>query len=253
MSETFFSWKSFLQQLEKKLVYSGLQRDSGARLQSANDSPIFPRAPGYDTSRLVQEIEVKRRSLELEKRIFASPPSRVERDYASGPTRLERDELREAEYISAYTRKEEATKKERKEYVEFPDEVRPRTQSVGPTEAQLREAAQTIANVGDQIEREYGGRMQIVEEDLKTFLRTNGNLSYEVFAAHVNDLIGEDRNWTNFMFIMHLSKRVITTTKSVSVNTFAYFRQFVGSAFAEQVAQQEDVVNFVKKKDSEAS
>lgn len=128
----------------------------------------------------------------------------------------------------------------------FGERQRERTLSVGPTEDQLKEAASFIATIGDEIDKKYGSMLKKCEKDLIDYLKEHGrNMAYETFAAHVNDLIGEDRNWTNFMCVMHLSRRVIIGTQALGTNAINYFRRFIPEAFAEQIAESHDVVNFV--------
>jgi len=69
-------------------------------------------------------------------------------------------------------------------------------------------------------------------------------MSFEVFAAHVNDMVGQDRDWTNLVFVMHLGKRLFTTTSSVGVDLRDYFGRFLAGAFGEEIAQSGGTVSF---------
>jgi len=69
-------------------------------------------------------------------------------------------------------------------------------------------------------------------------------MSFEVFAAHVNDMVGQDRDWTNLVFVMHLGKRLFTTTSSVGVDLRDYFGRFLAGAFGEEIAQSGGAVSF---------
>ena len=83
-----------------------------------------------------------------------------------------------------------------------------------------------------------------MERSLIDFLSTHRtDLEYEMFAVHFNCLIGEDRNVDNFILLLHLSKRVICETKGFCTSAVNYFRQFVGTAFADEVAQYRNVVS----------
>ena len=64
-------------------------------------------------------------------------------------------------------------------------------------------------------------------------------MSYEVFAAHVNELVGEDRDLTNLVFVMHLGKRVYRTASYAG----EYFGRFLGSAFGEEIARSGSTVS----------
>ena len=92
--------------------------------------------------------------------------------------------------------------------------------------------------------RIYCFNRQKIEGDLIKYVARHGrDLAYEVFAVHVNELIGQDRNWTNFMFVMHLSRRVVISTQTIGSYVAGYFRQFIPAAFAEQIAERNNVVS----------
>ena len=83
-----------------------------------------------------------------------------------------------------------------------------------------------------------------MERSLIDLLNTRGtDLDYEMFAVYFNSLIGQDRNVDNFILLLHLSKRVIVATQSFGASAVNYFRQFVGTAFADEVAQHSNVVS----------
>lgn len=83
-----------------------------------------------------------------------------------------------------------------------------------------------------------------MEGDLIKYVARHGrDLAYEMFAVHVNELIGQDRNWTNFMFVMHLSRRVVISTQTIGSHVAGLFRQFIPAAFAEQIAERNNVVS----------
>ena len=84
-----------------------------------------------------------------------------------------------------------------------------------------------------------------MKNQLSHFIRAaDVTLSYEQFAVHVNTLVGDDRDWTNFMFMMHLSRRVLVETSSIMKPVSNYFRRYLGAAFAEQIAEKNNVVRF---------
>jgi len=122
-----------------------------------------------------------------------------------------------------------------------------RSATPGPTDEQIAEAALKIAQVGDQIQEEYGSKMLRLDQDIQNFVRDCGqNLTYELFAAHVNELVGQDRSWTTFMFIFHLSRRIILTTGASASLVRQFFRTYIGRAFREEVASTENIATFVQ-------
>lgn len=220
-----------------------------------NDS-LAMRGPG-DLSYYKEEIEKKRRSLEV-----ATPPR-----YGSSPA-LSTLESDSASYLSftavassppnGFTRDTKSASSGRRRasrpqsgpqpYEAFPSEQERRSRSnTGPTEEQLLETARTIASIGDSIEREHKERLNKFHNQMVTFLAENASISYEVFAAHVNDMIGQDRNWTNLLFIMHLGKRVVRSSYSISAQTRSFFARFVGNAFGEEIARSGSTNQYVRE------
>ena len=65
-----------------------------------------------------------------------------------------------------------------------------------------------------------------------------------MFAAHVNDMVGVDRGWTNLLFVMHLGRRLYKTSSSVGVDLRDYFGRFLAGAFGEQIARSGSTVSF---------
>ena len=85
---------------------------------------------------------------------------------------------------------------------------------------------------------------QKMQDKLMSWLGTQkGSVSFEVFAAQMNDLVGEDRNWTNLLFVMHLGKRVVQTSLSATPNVREYYGRFVASAFGEEIARSGSAVS----------
>lgn len=128
-------------------------------------------------------------------------------------------------------------------FIPFPSEQQRPRSNTGPSEEVLAQTARTIADIGDDIEQEYGNKMTKLTTDLVGFLSENTSMSYEVFAAHVNELVGEDRNWTNLVFVMHLGKRVVRTTSYAG----EYFGRFLGSAFGEEIARAGSTDRYVRE------
>jgi len=119
----------------------------------------------------------------------------------------------------------------------------------GPTDEQIAEAALKIAQVGDRIQEEYGSKMSRLDQDIQNFVRECGqNLTYELFAAHVNELVGQDRSWTNFMFILHLSRRIVLTAGTGASLVRRFFGTYIAHAFREEVASNDNVATFVQAK-----
>ncbi|XP_065670817.1 uncharacterized protein LOC136089076 isoform X2 [Hydra vulgaris] len=121
---------------------------------------------------------------------------------------------------------------------------------VGPTQEQIKEVAIKLACVGDEIQEEYVKKNKFylgVERSLVNYITSSPELDYELFAVYLNDLIGENRDADDFIVLLNISKRVITETKSFGTNVFNYFRRFVGSAFADNIAQNNNVVDFVSR------
>jgi len=215
-----------------------LERDSGDRLQSANDfaQQINSRSPvhhSYDERRHKRDVLEKRKSLELAKRHYGSSPGSSSNEGSP----------------SSFGGSINSLSTQSHPVDDFPGFARDRAQSVGPSEESLKEAAVMIQHVGDKIQEEYGNKLNRLQVELIQYVHQTGrDLTYEQFAVHVNDLIGEDRNWTNFMFAMHLAKRVATQTQTIGNNSYDFFRRFIGAAFAERIVENQDVVNFVQQR-----
>ena len=58
------------------------------------------------------------------------------------------------------------------------------------------------------------------------------NLTYDSFAAGVNDVIGEDQNVQNFKLVLHLSQRVIISTQTIGSQVKGYFSVFIPAEFS---------------------
>lgn len=83
-----------------------------------------------------------------------------------------------------------------------------------------------------------------MKDQIVNFVTQNGpNLSFDVFAAQINDLVGQDRNWNNLLFVMHLGKRVVQSSMSVSSNIREYYGRYVATAFGEEIAQAGSAVS----------
>ena len=77
-------------------------------------------------------------------------------------------------------------------------------------------------------------------------IKSNGfNLAYDSFAAGVNDVIGEDRNVQNFKLVLYLSRRVIINTRTIGSQVKDYFRVFIPTEFAIQIARMYNLVSMI--------
>lgn len=123
--------------------------------------------------------------------------------------------------------------------------ARQRTLSTGPTEQQLHDAAIKIAEIGDEIEKKYGDRMEYIQAEITKYLRDAiEGISYKDLVQHMNQLVSEgDMSWTTFMIMFHVGKSVLLKLNRPIATE--YFRRYMGHQYAEQVAQRDDVVQFV--------
>lgn len=78
---------------------------------------------------------------------------------------------------------------------------------------------------------------------LESFFAGNNSVSFEVFAAQINDLVGEDRSLNNLALVMQLGKRVIQTTASTTNNLREFYGRFVARAFGEEIARSGSAVS----------
>ena len=74
--------------------------------------------------------------------------------------------------------------------------------------------------------------------------QNSATLTFDVFAAQINDMVGQDRNWTNLLFVMHLGKRVIKSTVSASNKVREFYGRYIATAFGEEIARAGSAVSF---------
>lgn len=127
-----------------------LERDSGDRLQSANDfsQQINSRSPvhhSYDERRHKRDVLEKRKSLELAKRHYGSSPGSSSNEGSP----------------SSFGGSINSLSTQSHPVDDFPGFARDRAQSVGPSEESLKEAAVMIQHVGDKIQEEYGNKLNV--------------------------------------------------------------------------------------------
>ena len=66
--------------------------------------------------------------------------------------------------------------------------------------------------------------------------------SYNSFSSAVDNIVGEERTWTNFMVVMCLSKRLISHTATAGTAVANNFRRYLGS-YTDVVAESGGVVS----------
>lgn len=98
--------------------------------------------------------------------------------------------------------------------------------------------------------------LQFIRTQISQYLRAaRDGISYKDLAQHMSQFVGEgDMNWTNFMIMFHVGKKVLLELNSIRPIATQHFRRYVGHQYAEQVAQWDDVVrNYIFEEKSRLS
>ena len=68
------------------------------------------------------------------------------------------------------------------------------------------------------------------------------NLTYERFSTAIDNLVGQDKNWTNFVFACCVGKRILKHSNEVFTYAKGHFQQYVQS-YSTTIQETGDLVS----------
>ena len=71
------------------------------------------------------------------------------------------------------------------------------------------------------------------------------NLTYERLSREIDNMVGQDRNWSNFVMAMNVAKRVCMETSKASSAVTSYFRRYISQSYSQAMQQAGGVVSYI--------
>lgn len=86
--------------------------------------------------------------------------------------------------------------------------------------------------------------LQGAQSHLVTFVFENAaNLTYERLSREIDNMVGRDRNWSNFAMALCISKRVCLETSKVCGAVTGYFQHYVSHSYSHAMQQAGGIVS----------
>ena len=87
--------------------------------------------------------------------------------------------------------------------------------------------------------------LQGVQSHLVQYVFDNAaNLTYERLSREIDNMVGQDRNWSNFVMAMNVAKRVCLETSKASSTVTNYFRRYISHSYSQAMQQAGGVVSY---------
>ena len=85
---------------------------------------------------------------------------------------------------------------------------------------------------------------QGVQSHLVKYVFDNAaNLTYERLSREIDNMVGQDRSWTNFVMAMNVGKRVCLETSKACSAVTSYFQRYVSHSYSQAMQQAGGVVS----------
>lgn len=118
-----------------------------------------------------------------------------------------------------------------------------------PQDPQIAKLAQQMQQAGDALYQRYGDRVDGVQSHLIQYVLDNAaDLTYERLSREIDNMVGQDRNWSNFVMAMNVAKRVCSETSKASSAVKGYFQHYISHSYSQAMQQAGGVAPFVKSK-----
>lgn len=109
----------------------------------------------------------------------------------------------------------------------------------------MKKLAFELAMAGDALVLEYGPTVKDAEGKLIQLVKQEAtNLTYERFSTAIDGLVGEDKNWTNFVFAFCIGRRICKHSREAFTYTKGYFQQYIQS-YSTTIQETGDIETFV--------
>ena len=88
---------------------------------------------------------------------------------------------------------------------------------------------------------------QGAESHLVSYILNNAaGLTYEQLSKEIDNMVGRDRSWTNFIMAMYLGKRVCLETTKACSTVKDYFERYVSQSYSHAMQQAGGMVSELK-------
>ncbi|XP_001628884.2 uncharacterized protein LOC5508285 [Nematostella vectensis] len=115
------------------------------------------------------------------------------------------------------------------------------------TNERTHQLAAELQRAGDALCHQYEGRVKEVESKLLQLVTQEAkDLTYDRFCRAADDLVGKDKNWTNFVFITTVAKRLCRHSKDALRYGKNHFERYV-TTFTPTIQASGGVEKFVKQ------
>ena len=89
-----------------------------------------------------------------------------------------------------------------------------------------------------------GFLLQGVQSHLVQIVLDNAaNLTYERLSREIDNMVGQDRSWSNFVMAMNVGKRVCLETSKACSAVTSYFRRYISQSYSEAMQEAGGVVS----------
>jgi len=118
-----------------------------------------------------------------------------------------------------------------------------------PQDPNITKLAQQMQQAGDALYDQYGARVDGVQSHLVKYVLDNAaNLTYERLSREIDNMVGRDRSWTNFVMAMQVGKRVCVETSKACSAVTRHFQQYISHSYSQAMQQAGGVAPFVKSR-----
>ena len=110
----------------------------------------------------------------------------------------------------------------------------------------IREVARELQTLGDRFAEKYGDRLNRADLNLTNLFNHVTTLEYSAFKNAVESLTTSDRNTADLVFMMCLSRNVVSHVGAAAHKAKNFFRRYIGANYIREMAQAGGVREYVQ-------
>lgn len=113
----------------------------------------------------------------------------------------------------------------------------------------IQKLARKMQQAGDAIYTRYEGRVTGTQNYLVSYVLENAaSLTYDKLSKEIDNMVGKDRNWSNFALAMCVGKRVVKETSKACGSVSQYFSRYISQSYSRAMQQAGGMESFVSSR-----
>lgn len=86
--------------------------------------------------------------------------------------------------------------------------------------------------------------LQGAQSHLVSYVLDNAaSLTYETLSKEIDNMVGRDRNWTNFTMAMYVGRRVCVETSKACSSVKDYIQRYISQSYTQPMQQAGGIVS----------